>query len=73
MIPLSILLTIGPYSPPAEMPGKGSNGPEEPMKIERDDYVNVTCELVEEIVRAITGQPIKKEKEDAKCQRNNEK
>lgn len=55
-----LTLLTGPYSPGMDMPGKGANGAEE-MKLEREDTVNVTCELVEEIVRAITNRPIKKE------------
>lgn len=58
MILLFIILFNGPYSPAMDLPGKGANGAEQ---MEREDTVSVTCELVEEIVRAITSNPPKKE------------
>lgn len=56
-----LTLLTGPYSPDFDLPGKGANGAEE--MVDREDRVNVTCELVEEIIRAIMNQTLKKENE----------
>lgn len=57
-----LTLLTGPYSPDIEcIQGMGANGPQE-NKLERTDTVTVTCELVEEIVKAIINNPTKEKK-----------
>lgn len=58
-----LTLLTGPYSPDFDLPGKGANGAEE--MVDREDRVNVTCELVEEIIRAIMNKPIAKDESES--------